>query len=61
MLKAKRKRPKRILKITRKKNTKNKHIDAIEDKTDNAVSKDKQDSVDETGLEEADCIQKSFP
>lgn len=45
---------------TKEKNTKNKHIDAIEDKTDNAVSKDKQDSVDETGLEEADCIQKKL-
>lgn len=45
---------------TKEKNTKNKHIDAIEDKADNAVSKDKKDSVDEAGLEEADCIQKKL-
>ena len=45
---------------TKEKNTKNKHIDAIEDKADNAVSKDKQDGVDKAGLEEADCIQKKL-
>lgn len=45
---------------TKEKNTKNKHIDAIKDKADNAVSKDKKDSVDEAGLEEADCIQKKL-
>lgn len=57
----KEKRPKKNTENnTKEKNTKNKHIDAIEDKTDNAVSKDKQDSVDETGLEEADCIQKKL-
>lgn len=45
---------------TKEKNTKNKHIDAIEDKADNAVSKDKQDGVEKAGLEEADCIQKKL-
>lgn len=45
---------------TKEKNTKNKHIDAIEDKADNVVSKDKQDGVDKAGLEEADCIQKKL-
>ncbi len=60
----KEKRPKKNTENnTKEKNTKNKHIDAIEDKADNAVSKDKQDSVDvdEAGLEEADCIQKKLP
>lgn len=57
----KEKRPKKNTENnTKEKNTKNKHIDAIEDKADNAVSKDKQDSVDEAGLEEADCIQKKL-
>ena len=57
----KEKRPKKNTENnTKEKNTKNKHIDAIEDKADNVVSKDKQDSVDEAGLEEADCIQKKL-
>lgn len=57
----KEKRPKKNTENnTKEKNTKNKHIDAIEDKADNAVSKDKKDSVDEAGLEEADCIQKKL-
>lgn len=57
----KEKRPKKNTENnTKEKNTKNKHIDAIEDKADNAVSKDKQDSVDKAGLEEADCIQKKL-
>ena len=57
----KEKRPKKNTENnTKEKNTKNKHIDAIEDKADNAVSKDKQDGVDEAGLEEADCIQKKL-
>lgn len=57
----KEKRPKKNTENnTKEKNTKNKHIDAIEDKTDNAVSKDKQDGVEKAGLEEADCIQKKL-
>ena len=57
----KEKRPKKNTENnTKEKNTKDKHIDAIEDKADNAVSKDKQDGVDEAGLEEADCIQKKL-
>lgn len=57
----KEKRPKKNTENnTKEKNTKNKHIDAIEDKADNAVSKDKQDGVDKAGLEEADCIQKKL-
>lgn len=57
----KEKRPKKNTENnTKEKNTKNKHIDAIEDKADNAVSKDKKDSVDEAGLEKADCIQKKL-
>lgn len=57
----KEKRPKKNTENnTKEKNTKNKHIDAIEDKADNAVSKDKQDGVEKAGLEEADCIQKKL-
>lgn len=57
----KEKRPKKNTENnTKEKNTKNKHIDAIEDKADNEVSKDKQDGVDKAGLEEADCIQKKL-
>lgn len=57
----KEKRPKKNTENnTKEKNTKNKHIDAIEDKADNAVSKDKKDSVDEARLEEVDCIQKKL-
>lgn len=57
----KEKRPKKNTENnTKEKNTKNKHIDAIEDKADNAVSKDKKDGVDKAGLEEADCIQKKL-
>ena len=57
----KEKRPKKNTENnTKEKNAKNKHIDAIEDKADNAVSKDKQDGVDKAGLEEADCIQKKL-
>lgn len=57
----KEKRPKKNTENnTKEKNTKNKHIDAIEDKADNVVSKDKQDGVDKAGLEEADCIQKKL-
>lgn len=57
----KEKRPKKNTENnTKEKNTKNKHIDAIEDKADNAVSKDKQDGVEKAGLEEADCMQKKL-
>lgn len=57
----KEKRPKKNTENnTKEKNTKNKHIDAIEDKADNAVSKDKKDGVEKAGLEEADCIQKKL-
>lgn len=57
----KEKRPKKNTENnTKEKNTKNKHIYAIEDKADNAVSKDKQDGVDKAGLEEADCKQKKL-